>query len=154
MFTLGFWLSASCLLDFVIMPSLSLAGMMSANGMMSAAYLMFGIFNRLEVVCAALVLSGFFVFHNRHTLAHLRKNLALVIAAILLVITLLYTYLLTPWMSSLGLSLNFFEATNPMTGVMLPLQMSYWLLEGLKLVLGVTLLRWCYQDSCRLSGEN
>jgi hypothetical protein len=151
MFVLGFWLSSSCLLDFVIMPVLSVAGMMNQSSFASAGYLLFGTFNRIELVCAALVVCSFLVFHRHHTLTHLRENLSLVFAAILLVIPCLYAYLLTPQMSSLGLSLNFFEVFNPMTGAMIPLQVTYLILEAVKLILGVTLINWCYRDSCQVS---
>jgi hypothetical protein len=151
MIVLGFWLSASCALDFIVMPGLSAAGMMTASGFASAGYLIFGLFNRIELLCAALVFCGFLVFHRHHTLTHLRENSSIIVAALLLIIPLVYTYILTPQMSSLGLSLNLFETVNPMTGTMIPLHGSYWLLEGLKLTLGVTLLSWCYRDSCRLS---
>ena len=43
MFALGFWLSASLLLDAVIVPSLSAAGMMNQGGFANAGYLLFGI---------------------------------------------------------------------------------------------------------------
>jgi hypothetical protein len=38
MFALGFWLSSSLLLDFVIMPGLSAAGMMSQASAATAGY--------------------------------------------------------------------------------------------------------------------
>ncbi|MFM7353457.1 MAG: hypothetical protein ACKO1G_10510, partial [Microcystis aeruginosa] len=48
MVVLGFWLSASFVIDLIILPSLSVAGMMTQNGFASAGYLLFGIFNHLE----------------------------------------------------------------------------------------------------------
>jgi hypothetical protein len=151
MLTLGFWLSASLVIDLVIMPSLSASGMTALNGFASAGYVLFGLFNRIELVCAAIVLSGFLVFYRNHTLIHLRLNWSLALAAILFTIPLIYTYILTPQMSGLGLSLNVFETLQTMPTGMIHLHEGYWLLEGIKLIAGVTLLRWCYRDSCRIA---
>lgn len=151
MLTLGFWLSASLVLDLVIMPSLSASGMMAQNGFASAGYTLFGLFNRIELVCAALVLSGFLIFHRNHTLIHIRKTWSLALAGVLFAIPLIYTYFLTPQMSGLGLSLNVFETGQTMPTGMIYLHEGYWLLEGIKLIAGLTLLRWCYRDSCRIA---
>ena len=62
MFTLGFWLSGSLILDTVIIPSLLAAGMMAESGFASAGYLLFSIFNHIELVCGALVLTGCLIF--------------------------------------------------------------------------------------------
>lgn len=151
MFALGFWLSASLILDAVIVPGLSAAGMMSQGGFASAGYLIFGIFNRIELLCAALILTGFLVFRRHHSLSHLQEGWAIALAAILLAIPLIYTYILTPQMSGLGLRLNLFETASAMPPAMLSLHGSYWALEVLKFLAGATLLRWCYRDSCRLA---
>jgi UDP-N-acetylmuramyl pentapeptide phosphotransferase/UDP-N-acetylglucosamine-1-phosphate transferase len=150
MLTLGFWLSASLLLDLVIMPSLSASGMMAQNGFASAGYALFGLFNRIELVCAALVLSGFLIFNRNHTLVHLRETWSIALAGILFAIPLIYTYILTPQMSGLGLNLNILETVQTMPTGMIYLHEGYWLLEGIKFLAGLTLLRWCYRDSCRI----
>jgi hypothetical protein len=41
MVVLGFWLSASFVIDLIILPSLSVAGMMTQNGFASAGCLAF-----------------------------------------------------------------------------------------------------------------
>lgn len=151
MLTLGFWLSASLVLDLVIMPSLSASGMLAQNGFASAGYSLFGLFNRIELVCAAIVLSGFLIFHRNHTLTHLHKTWSIVLAGILFAIPLIYTYILTPQMSGLGLSLNVFETVQTMPTGMIYLHEGYWLLEAIKLIAGLTLLRWCYRASCRIA---
>ncbi|PHJ97770.1 membrane protein, partial [Nostoc linckia z7] len=56
--TLGFWLSASLVLDWVIMPSLYLSGMMNQGGFTTAGYAIFWNFNRMELLSAAVVLTG------------------------------------------------------------------------------------------------
>jgi hypothetical protein len=58
MCALGFWLSGSLLLDFVIMPGLSAVGMMSQANAATVGYSLFWIFNRIELLCAALVLTS------------------------------------------------------------------------------------------------
>ncbi|WP_206813479.1 hypothetical protein [Chroococcus sp. FPU101] len=151
MFTLGFWLSASLVLDLVIMPSLSASGMMGQNGFASAGYTLFGLFNRIELVCAALVLSGFLIFNRNHTFNHQNQTWAIAFSSLLFAIPLIYTYVLTPQMSGLGLSLNVFETVQTMPTDMIYLHEGYWLLEAIKFMAGLTLLRWCYQNSCRIS---
>jgi hypothetical protein len=149
MIVLGFWLSASFVIDFVILPSLSVSGMMAQNGFASAGYLLFGIFNHLELLCAAIVLCSFVVFHRHHPLLHLPEHRSLLFASLLLGITLIYTYFLTPTMSGLGL-LDPLTSVRGMPPEMMPFQFGYWLLELLKFSIGVTLLRWCFRDSFKL----
>jgi hypothetical protein len=146
---LGFWLSASIVIDLVILPSLSVSGMMTQSGFASAGYLLFGIFNHIELVCAAIVLCSFVVFHRYHTLIHLPEHRALLFASLLLGITLIYTYFLTPNMSAMGL-LNP-VTTAGMSGEMMSFQISYWLLEVVKGLIGITLLRWCWRDTFKLA---
>jgi len=55
--TLSFWLSGSLILDWVIMPSLYVSGMMTQAGFATAGYLIFWNFNRIELLSAALVLT-------------------------------------------------------------------------------------------------
>ncbi len=144
--TLGFWLSTSCLIDLIILPSLSVSGMMGQSGFASAGFLLFGIFNHLELLFAALILSGFLVFRRHHIFSHTKENLAIVFSVILLLISLCYTYLLTPQMGGLGMQLNLFAPYDPMSSSMMVLHGSYWFLEILKLIMGVILWRWCYQN--------
>ncbi len=150
MFALGFWLSSSIILDCVVIPGLSLSGMMSEGGFASAGYIIFGLFNRIELVCAALVLTGFLIFRRHHLLIHLQERWSIILASVLLGIALIYTYFLTPELSAFGLEINPFSATNTMPSAMISLHWSYWILEAVKFAIGVTLLRWCYRDSCEL----
>jgi glucan phosphoethanolaminetransferase (alkaline phosphatase superfamily) len=150
MFTLGFWLSGSLIFDFVTIPSLLASGMMGESGFASAAYLMFGLFNRIELVCGALVLTSCFVFFKQHDLERRREIIFLILASVLLAIALSYTYIFTPQMTSLGLQLNLLEPTPELTAKMASLHRFYWLLEGTKLAIGTILLRWRYRSSCSL----
>jgi Domain of unknown function (DUF4149) len=152
LFALGFWLSGSLLLDLVIVPGLFATGMMSQAGFASAGYLIFGLFNRIELLCAALVLTGVLVLHNRHHLSGSQQPRAIILSALLLTIAIIYTYVFTPQMSSLGLQLNQFESVTAMSPAMIQMHGGYWGLELLKLLSGAMLLRWCYRDSCTLVG--
>ena len=151
MFTLGFWLSASLILDAVIIPSLLAAGMMTEAGFASAGYVMFGMFNHIEILCGALVLTGFLVLSYHNEIIPNRERWSIAFSVLLLTIALLYTYVLTPHLSGLGLQLSLFESTSSvMSTAMIRMHAGYWLLEGVKLILGAMLLRWCYRNSCSL----
>jgi hypothetical protein len=52
--TLGLWMAGSLILDFVIMPTMYISGMMEETGFTSAGTLIFSVFNRIELVCAAV----------------------------------------------------------------------------------------------------
>lgn len=145
---LAFWLSGSLILDLVIMPSLYAAGMMNQADFATAGYSVFWIFNRIEVLCAAVVLTGALVLQNPiESAAHSGQKFVAkwspILATLLLAIALIYTYWLTPEMSALGLQLNPFEPTTEIPAAMNQLHGSYWFLEALKLVFGGTLLRLC-----------
>jgi hypothetical protein len=151
MFTLGFWLSSSLVLDFVLIPGLSATGMMSQGGFASAGFVIFGIFNRVELICAAIALTGFLVFSHYHSLTQQQERWSMILASLLFIIALSYTYLFTPQMTSLGLQLNSFNGVGQMPAAMISFHEAYWFLEFIKLLSCATLLRWCYRNSCSLS---
>ena len=151
MFTLGFWLSGSLILDSVIIPGLLATGMMSQQGFASAGYLIFGIFNRIELLCAALVLTGFLVFRRHHNLTQQQERWSVILSALLLGIAIIYTYIFTPQMSGLGLQLSWSEPATTMPPEMISFHWGYWILEATKFISGATLLRWCYRNSCALN---
>jgi hypothetical protein len=140
--TLAFWLSGSLLLDVVVMPSMYAAGMMNQPGFASAGYSIFWVFNHLEVLCAALALTGVLVLRN--TICASISRWAIPMALGLLGIALIYTYALTPEMSALGMQLNWFDTTEVPT-TMNQMHGGYWLLEVLKFGVGATLLRMGYK---------
>lgn len=144
--TLGFWLSACLLLDAVIMPSLYASGMMVQPDFASAGYTIFSVFNRIELVCAALVLTGIFTTLELHKSGEQRNKLAIVFSVILLAVTLVDTYALTPQMSALGMQLNLFEAVAEVPTAMTQMQVGYWLLEMLKLAGGTIVLGWLLKN--------
>lgn len=141
--SLGFWLSSSLLLDWVIIPSLYGAGMMSQSGFATASYSVFWIFNRLELLCAALVLTGLLVLRNTQNGSRLVGSKVIILSLLLLIIALIYTYILTPQMSALGMHLNLFEPLSGKPLGMTQMHEGYWVLEAAKLTLGGTLLSWC-----------
>jgi hypothetical protein len=141
---LAFWLSASLLLDLMIMPMLSVAGMLSEPGFAAAGYSLFWVFNHLELLMAALVLTGILILRTAPN--QFRHRWAVPAALALLAIVCAYTYGLTPAMSALGLQLNWFETTPAFSGTMIQMQGMYWGLEICKLAIAGVLLRWCYQS--------
>jgi hypothetical protein len=133
--TLGFWLSASLILDWVIMPSLYVSGMMTQSSFATAGYTIFWNFNRVELLCAGLILTGVLALSKNHF--NLQRS-SILLATVLLAIALVDTYFLTPQMSAIGLQLNWFEASET------PAQMNlmhgaYWLIEAVKLAVAGTL---------------
>ncbi len=144
MLTLSFWLSGSVILDWVIMPSLYVSGMMTQAGFATAGYLVFGNFNRVELLSAALVVTGMLVLATQAN-ANKRGASTIVLALVLLAVSLTETYFLTPQMSALGIQLNLFDAVE-IPSTMNQLHAGYWLLETIKLVVGGTLLTWCFQQ--------
>lgn len=144
--TLGFWLSGTFVLDGVIMPSLYVSGMMTQPGFTAAGYLLFWNFNRIELLSAALVVTGVLVLSKtRFAGANWSRN-AVVLSLVLLAISLIETYFLTPQMCATGIQLNLFEAAAEIPAAMNQLHAGYWILEVVKLVVGGTLLSWCFRQ--------
>jgi uncharacterized membrane protein len=144
MVALIFWLSGSLILDLVIMPSLYVSGMMTSPEFATAGNLMFWGFNRVELICAALVATGLMVLSNLSNGFGKQSRTAIILSLVLLAIALIDTYALTPQMSALGMQLNLFDAAEVPTGMNL-LHQAYFGLETVKLAVGVTLLSWCQQ---------
>lgn len=145
-FTLTFWLSTSLVLDLVIMPGLYASGMMSQSGFATAGYLIFWVFNRIELLCAALVLTGVLVLkRTQDTLVSQSRN-AIVLPVILLTIALIFTYVLTPQMSALGLNIEVLNPVTSVPGSMSLLHKTYWILEVIKLIAGGAVLSLFYRE--------
>lgn len=151
MFALGFWLSSSLLLDLVIMPGLSAAGMMSQPSAATAGYSIFWLFNRIELLCAALVLASLLALRGTSNLYLNVRRWSIFVALLLLAIAIIYTYIMTPQMSALAVQLNLLEPATGMPEGMMPMLQGYWVLEAIKLVAATTLLGWCYYDFRRLA---
>ena len=151
MFALGFWLSGSLILDLVIMPTMYTAGMMNQASFATAGYSIFWIFNRIELLCGALVLASLLALRGPSNLYLYVRRWSIVLSALLLAIAIICTYLLTPQMSALAVQLNLFEPATGLPDGMLTMQGGYWLLETIKLMAGALVLSWCYRDSRRLA---
>ena len=145
-FMLAFWLSSSLILDLVIMPSLYSAGMMGQPGFAAAGYAIFWLFNRIELLCAASVLTGVLALRQMQPIYNRKGYAGMLLAAVLVAIAFLYTYALTPQMSALGLELDLFNTAIEIPVGMNQLHGSYWALELLKFVSGGLLLNLCYRD--------
>lgn len=143
---LAFWLSSSLILDFVIMPTMYATGMMTAPDFATAGYSMFWIFNRVELLCAALTLTGVLVLCNLSA-ASRQYRWALPLSLSLLAISLNYTYGLTPEMGALGIHLNLFESASEVPALMNQMHEQYWVLEMLKLIAGGVLLGAYYRQA-------
>lgn len=146
-FTLAFWLSGSLILDLLLMPILYVSGMMTGPGFAAAGYSIFWAFNRVELLCAALVLTGSLALYWTRSATSRLQSLEVILAGFLLVVALVYTYGLTPQMSALGLQLDAFNPSVEPPVLMNSLHAGYWALELLKLVAGSVLLRLVYRSS-------
>ncbi|MBE9177702.1 DUF4149 domain-containing protein [Oculatella sp. LEGE 06141] len=142
--TLAFWLSSSLLLDFVVMPGMYTAGMMTEPGFATAGYSIFWIFNRIELVCAAIALTGLLVLRTTRPTVNQLTAFALGLGLFLFAVSLIYTYGLTPEMSALGLQLDLFQPSAEVPAAMDQMHQEYWLLELLKLGASGALLGLCW----------
>ncbi|NJM97027.1 MAG: DUF4149 domain-containing protein [Phormidesmis sp. RL_2_1] len=149
-----FWLSSSALIDFLLMPMMYESGMMNDASFATAGYSIFWLFNRVELLCAAAILSGLLALRQRRSqfgvvASGSRSRWALILSGLLFAIALTYTYILTPHMSALGLDLtgSFREQiTAPVPQAMTYMHAFYWGLEAIKLVAAGWLVKLCYGD--------
>ncbi len=143
--TLGLWLGASLILDWVIMPSLYVSGMMTQAGFTSAGYLIFWNFNRIELVAAAVVLTSVLALNRTAFVSKNWRRGAVILSGLMLAVALINAYFLTPQRCATGVQLNLFENAEVST-TMNSLHITYWLLEAIKLAVGGTLLGWCFRQ--------
>jgi uncharacterized membrane protein YhdT len=128
---LAVWMGACLLLDALVMPTMYGSGLMQMPGFASAGYSLFSVFNRVELLSAAVVLSGALLLRYRCSWGRL-SQWAVPLAMLLLTIVLVDTYGLTPHMGAAGLNLNWFQ-TAPTVAAMPGMHAGYWTLELLKL---------------------
>ena len=150
MFALGFWLSGSLVFDFLIVPGMLTTGMMNESGFASAAYVIFGTFNHLELLCAAIVLAGCLVYRFGDRFNQQVSYKSVLSATALLLIALAYTYIFTPQMSSAGMSLDVFSTVKETSTTMTVMHLGYWSLEIAKLACATALLRTFFRNSCSI----
>ena len=150
LFSLGFWLSGSFVLDFILIPCLSAGGMMTGTDFPSVAFLIFGVFNHIEIVCACLILTGILVFSSKDYFSTERKTPNILLAIVLLMIALAYTYVFVPHLTAWGLLFNPYGGQTVMPSAMIYWQVGYWLLEIVKFTIAGILLNWHYRSSCSI----
>ncbi|WP_310488720.1 DUF4149 domain-containing protein [Chamaesiphon sp. VAR_69_metabat_338] len=141
--SLGLWLSGSLVLDLVVMPTMWTTGMMQSSGFASASYSIFWIFNRVELLCAAAALSSVWAVVEVSRASVETKREMLASAMMLLLIALSYTFVLTPYMSGLGIDLDVLATTKAVPAEMNQMHAIYWVLEASKLGIAGLLLSKC-----------
>jgi hypothetical protein len=141
--SLGFWLSGSLILDLVVMPTLWTTGMMESSGFASASYSIFWIFNRVELICAAAVLSSIWALNRVSRSSIAAKPELLAGAIVLMGIAAIYTFVLTPYMSGLGIDLDILATAKSIPTEMNGMHSIYWVLEASKLGIAGMLLFLC-----------
>lgn len=134
----GFWLSSNLVLDFVVMPVMYVSGMAANTSFAAAGYSLFWSFNRIELLCAALILTGVLALRHQpqeFEVCHSggRCRWALAFSVMLLGLILVDTYILTPEMGAMAFSLEA-AVRSALTPVMAGMHGLYWLLEAGKLV--------------------
>lgn len=141
---LGFWLSASVILDGVVIPCLYANGMMMQSGFAAAAYSLFEVFNHLEIVLGAIVVALLLSLGKTLITVHPKQSQMVGLAVGLFAIALAYTYWLTPDLSAWGLVMeDSLGARSGMPEPMVITQVLYWSLEVVKFFGGAWLLNQC-----------
>jgi len=123
------------------MPTLYLTGMTSEPSFATAGYAMFGVFNRIELLCAAIALTGVLILRNHQAIDHWTVPLAIGLLGIVMV----YTYGIAPEMSALGLQLDLFAPAPEVPSRMNQMHLEYWMLELMKLTGSSLLLSTIYR---------
>ncbi|MEM1309874.1 MAG: hypothetical protein AAGF98_10375 [Cyanobacteria bacterium P01_H01_bin.153] len=134
----GFWFSSNLVLDLLVMPVMYVSGMGGETDFAAAGYSLFWSFNRLELLCAAAILTGVLALRQRPpefavSDSGSRCRWALIFAVLLLSATLVDTYWLAPEMSAMAFALEG-TARSALAPVMTGMHGCYWLLEVSKLV--------------------
>ncbi|MGF1491260.1 MAG: hypothetical protein ACFBSC_02165 [Microcoleaceae cyanobacterium] len=143
----AFWMGGSLVLDMVVMPSMYMTGMMEQPDFVLAGSFMFSVFNHVEILCAATGLTGILILGATLPEGFSNRIRTMMILSLFLVgVSLVYTYGLTPEMSSLGISLDLFNETAVFPKEMIQLQLEYWGLEVLKLATAGLVAGWCLRN--------
>ncbi|MEL6815462.1 MAG: DUF4149 domain-containing protein [Cyanobacteria bacterium J06598_3] len=153
-----FWISSSAFVDFLLMPMMYETGMMNEANFATAGYSLFWLFNRVELLCAAGILSGLLALRQRKgafdvMASGAQSRWALMLSGLLFAIALIYTYVLTPQMGALGINLsgNFVgDFSEPVPQAMNTMHALYWGLEAVKLFAAAWLVKLCYRDIAAL----
>jgi hypothetical protein len=146
----GFWLSSNIVLDFLVMPVMYVTGMTTQASFATAGYSLFWSFNRIELMCAAMILTGVLALRRRPTefeVAHSgsRCRWALMFSVGLLSLAFIDTYVLAPEMSAMALPLETLRSAA-IVPAMNWMHAAYWLLDILKVSCLAGLAGLCFGD--------
>ena len=114
-------------------------------------FLIFGVFNHVEILCASLILTGTLILSSNGSVIDDRQVLNIFFTIGLLMIALAYTYQFTPHLAGWGLSFNPNGESTPMPEPMMYWQGGYWLLELIKITIVGILLKFHYRRSCSVN---
>lgn len=147
----GFWFSSGLVLDLLVMPVMQVSGMTTQTAFATVGYTLFWSFNRVELLCAALLLTGILALRRPSgefdiNTSGSRCRWALVIGFSLLSLAFIETYLLTPEMSGLALSLDTFNQGEVLAPAMNWMHGLYWVLDCVKFASLALLTQLCYSD--------
>jgi uncharacterized membrane protein len=143
-FVLALWLGGSALLDFVVMPTLYVMGMMDSASFASAGSVLFLTFNHLEMLLGAIVVASVLAHRYEPQVEAHRSLGGLGLPLVMLAIVMLYRYVLTPQMAGMGVRLDWLVDSTMPAGMLL-MHLGYWLLEAAKLTMGAVLLNRCFR---------
>ena len=122
---------------------------MSQSGFIQAGYTVFWNFNRIELLCASLVLTGILVLNKKEA----KLDLTMVfLAVLLLVVCFVDTYILTPQMCAMGLQMNAWHTNINIANTINILQGFYLILEAVKLIAGWILFSLYWGKYCTRRG--
>lgn len=147
----GFWLSSNLVIDFLVMPVMQVSGMTTQTEFASVGYTLFWSFNRLELLCAAGLVTGVLALRRQPQEFEIgnsgsRCRWAVLLGLVLLSLTLIDTYMLSPEMSAMALPLDWLESRPALDPAMNWMHGAYWSLEAVKLASLGLLARLCYAD--------
>ena len=143
---IGLWLGACLLLDLAIVPSLYFAGMMNSAEFATMGASMFGAVNRAELLMGGLVLTSVLAAGYTGRLTGAAARTGAVLAATMLAIAAIETYLLTPDMLSLSASLAWPDVTATVPAAMDRMHGAYFAVDTLKVLAGALLLALGYRS--------
>lgn len=126
-----FWMSASLVLDLLVMPVLYQSGMMADSHFVLAGQALFSAFNRMELLLGAIVLVCIAIKQQLPLMERESPWRNVPIAVLMFGIAILYSYGITPAMSGLGFAA---ESSGVIPESMGTMHIAYWALEGVKLM--------------------
>ena len=137
---LTLWLGGSLALDCLVMPSLYWAGMMTDAAFMDAGSVLFGAFNRVELVLAGITLAGLLAAGYLREMSPRLQRWTVGLGLVLLGVAVVDTYGVTPSMVSLGANLEWPTTLPTVPTEMTQLHSLYFGLEMVKVLAAAAVL--------------